>query len=147
VALAPSNFEAHGSLGFACLYNSDFGRSLACYQKALELNPHGADLLADMADTLVHVGRTAEAVEKIAQAKELNPLHPDWYDWVLGIAPTTMAATRRPMRRSPGSAIRRTICGAIWRPPSSAWAGSRRRMPSRRRCSSASPAIASRPRR
>jgi TolB-like protein len=86
VALAPSNFEAHGSLGSACLYNSDFERSLACYQKALELNPHGADLLADMADTLVHVGRTAEAVEKIAQAKELNPLHPDWYDWVLGIA-------------------------------------------------------------
>jgi len=39
-----------------------------------------------MADTLVNVGRTAEAVEKIAQAKELNPLGPDWYDWVLGIA-------------------------------------------------------------
>lgn len=86
VALEPSDFENHGSLGFACLYSRDFDRSLACYERALELNPNGADLLADMADALAHIGRTAEAVEKIAQAKELNPISPDWYDWVLGIA-------------------------------------------------------------
>ena len=55
-------------------------------EKALELNPNSADLLAEMADALVHVGRTAEGVVRIAQAKRLNPIYPDWYDWVIGIA-------------------------------------------------------------
>ena len=32
------------------------------------------------------MGRTAEASQMIAQAKRLNPIHPDWYDWVLGVA-------------------------------------------------------------
>ena len=85
-ALGPSDFENHQSLGFACLYCRDFDRSLACYQKAVELNPNSADLLADMAEALAYIGETAEAVAKISQAKQLNPISPDWYDWVLGIA-------------------------------------------------------------
>jgi adenylate cyclase len=86
VAIAPLDFENHEYLGFTCLYCHEFDRSLACYQRALALNPNSADLLADYADTLAHVGRTAEAVSFIARAKLLNPVSPDWYDWVLGIA-------------------------------------------------------------
>jgi Flp pilus assembly protein TadD len=59
---------------------------MSSYEKALELNPNSADVLAEMADALVHMGRTADGVEKIAQAKRLNPICPDWYDWILGIA-------------------------------------------------------------
>jgi adenylate cyclase len=86
VALGPSDFENHAQLAMACLYNRDFVRSIAFYEKALELNPNSADLLAEMADALVHVGRTAEGVAMIALAKRLNPICPDWYDWVVGIA-------------------------------------------------------------
>jgi len=86
VALGRLDFEAYAQLGMASLYCRDFNRCLASYDKAFELNPNSADLLAEMADALVHVGRTAEGVEKIAQAKRLNPICPDWYDWVLGIA-------------------------------------------------------------
>lgn len=86
VARGPSDFENLEHLGFACLYCREFDRSLACYERALELNPNSADLLADMADMLAHVGRTAEAATYIARAKRLNPICPDWYDWVLGIA-------------------------------------------------------------
>jgi adenylate cyclase len=86
VALGPSDFENHEHLGLAYLYCRRFDRSLACYERALELNPNSADLLADLADTLVHVGRTAEAVARIEQARRLNPICPDWYDWVLGVA-------------------------------------------------------------
>jgi adenylate cyclase len=86
MALGPSDFENHAQLAMACLYVRDFGRCIAFYEKALELNPNSADLLAEMADALVHVGRTAEGVVRIAQAKRLNPIYPDWYDWVLGIA-------------------------------------------------------------
>lgn len=86
VALGPADFENYGQLGFACLYSGDFDRSLECYRKAIALNPNSPDLLADMADALVHVGRTAEGVAMIQQAKQLNPLSSDWYDWVIGIA-------------------------------------------------------------
>jgi len=80
------DFEAHAQMGFASLYCRDFGRSISAYEKALELNPNSADVLAEMADALVHTGRAAEGVERIAQAKRLNPICPEWYDWVLGIA-------------------------------------------------------------
>lgn len=86
VARGPSDFENLEHLGFACLYCREFDRSLAYYEQALELNPNSADLLADMADMLAHIGRSAEAAEQIARAKRLNPICPDWYDWVLGIA-------------------------------------------------------------
>jgi adenylate cyclase len=86
VTLGPADFENYGQLGFASLYCRDFDRSLANYRKAVDLNPNSADLLADMADALIHVGKTAEGVAMIAQAKHLNPLCSDWYDWVLGIA-------------------------------------------------------------
>jgi adenylate cyclase len=86
VALSPFDFEAYEELGLACLYSRQFDRSLQCYAKALSLNPNSPDLLADYADALAHIGRTAEAAELILQAKRLNPIHPDWYDWVLGVA-------------------------------------------------------------
>jgi adenylate cyclase len=86
IALDRMDFEIHAQLGFASLYCHDFCRSIAAYEKALELNPNSSDVLAEMADALVHVGRTAEGVEKIEQAKRLNPFCPDWYDWILGIA-------------------------------------------------------------
>lgn len=86
VALAPFDFDAYEQLGLSCLYMREFDRSLDCYGRALSLNPNCPDLLADMADTLAHIGQTADASRMIAQAKRLNPIHPDWYDWVLGIA-------------------------------------------------------------
>lgn len=86
VRLAPLDFDNLGQLGQACLYCHAFERSLACYQRALSLNSNSADLLADYADTLVHLGMTEEAVAYIARAKRLNPISPEWYDWVLGLA-------------------------------------------------------------
>ena len=86
VALGPADYENYGQLGFASLYRRDFHRSLASYEKALELNPNSADLLAEMADALTHMGRTKEGLAMVARAKALNPFYPDWYDWILGIA-------------------------------------------------------------
>ncbi len=86
VRLSPLDFDNLGQLGQICLYCRAFDRSLACYQRALSLNSNGADLLADYADTLVHLGMTEEAGAYIARAKRLNPISPEWYDWVLGLA-------------------------------------------------------------
>jgi adenylate cyclase len=86
VALAPFDFDAYEELGLTSLYMREFDRSIDCYERALSLNPNCPDLRADLADALAHIGRTAEASQMIAHAKQLNPIHPEWYDWVLGIA-------------------------------------------------------------
>lgn len=86
VTLGPADFENYNQFAFASLYCRDFERSLANYRKALDLNPNSPDLMADMADALIHVGQVAEGLALIEQAKQLNPLSSDWYDWVLGIA-------------------------------------------------------------
>lgn len=86
VTLAPADFRTHWQFGFASLYRREFNQCSASYDKAMELNPNCADLLADRADALIHIGRVSDALDSIAQAKRLNPLSPDWYDWILGIA-------------------------------------------------------------
>jgi tetratricopeptide (TPR) repeat protein len=70
----------------ASLYCRDFDRSLTLYQRALELNANSADLLADMADAMVHLGRVEDGIALIKDAIRFNPFCPEWYHWVRGIA-------------------------------------------------------------
>ena len=44
--------RGYGELGFACLYKKRHDSSLAAYERALELNPNDADILAEMGDSL-----------------------------------------------------------------------------------------------
>jgi TolB-like protein/Tfp pilus assembly protein PilF len=75
-----------GELGFACLYKKQHQSSLAAYERALELNPNDADILAEMGDSLVYCGHPERAVELLRRAIRLNPYFPDWYLWYLGDA-------------------------------------------------------------
>ncbi len=79
-------FVRIGILGLLPFYTRQFSQCLASYEKATQLNPNCADLLADKADALIHVGRLSDAAEYIARAKRLNPFSPDWYEWIYGIA-------------------------------------------------------------
>lgn len=82
------NFDArgHSELGFAYLYKKEHQASLAAYDRAYELNPNDADILADMADALTYADQPGKAVEIVKRAIRLNPLCPDWYYWGLGDA-------------------------------------------------------------
>lgn len=75
-----------GELGYACLYRKQHEESLAAYQRAHELNPNDADILAEMGDSLVYAGSAEDAVRLLEQAMRLNPYFPDWYLWYLGDA-------------------------------------------------------------
>jgi len=86
VVLNPSDFDNHWSLGIAYIYSREFEKGMAAFERAIELCPNSPDLLADMADALVYVGRPAEAVANIQRAMRLNPIHPDSYLWSLGVA-------------------------------------------------------------
>jgi TolB-like protein len=76
--------RGHAELGFVCLYRKQYQASLEAYERATELNPNDADILAEMADALTSIGQHERAIHLIARAMRLNPLYPDWYLWLLG---------------------------------------------------------------
>jgi TolB-like protein len=78
--------RGHSELGYSCLYKKQHEASLAAYERAIELNPNDADILAEMADTLTYSDQPQRAIELLDRAMRLNPLYPDWYLWNLGDA-------------------------------------------------------------
>ena len=70
----------------AHLYKKNHDEALAAYERALELNPNDADLLAEMGDCLAYVRQADRSVELLERAIRLNPYHPDSYLWYLGDA-------------------------------------------------------------
>jgi TolB-like protein len=78
--------RGHSELGFACLYKRQHDASLAAYERAVELNPNDADILAEMGDSLSNSDHADRAVDALKRAMRLNPLYPDWYLWNLGEA-------------------------------------------------------------
>jgi adenylate cyclase len=86
VALGPTDFDNHWSLGGAYLYNREFDKALGSYERALYINPGSPGLLADWAETLLLLGRVDEAVDLAERAISRNPVQPDWFFWNLGTA-------------------------------------------------------------
>jgi adenylate cyclase len=78
--------RGYGELGFAQLYKKHHDESLAAYERAVELNPNDADILAEMGDSLTYWGDANRAVQLLTRAMRLNPYYPDWYLWYLGEA-------------------------------------------------------------
>jgi adenylate cyclase len=87
-AISHDNLDArgYGELGFAQLYKKHHDSSLAAYERAVELNPNDADLLAEMGDAMTYCGQTDKALDLLKRAMRLNPYYPDWYIWYLGEA-------------------------------------------------------------
>ena len=55
-------------------------------QRAVALNPGEAESYAWLANVLSYVGRSAEALEQLAHAMRLDPLHPPLWDFYTGRA-------------------------------------------------------------
>jgi TolB-like protein len=86
VELDPDLDFAHWALGAAYLAAGDNSRALDCFDHALALNPNNSDALANCAWPLMFEGRAEEAVNRLERAMRLNPFHPDWYLWGMGMA-------------------------------------------------------------
>jgi tetratricopeptide (TPR) repeat protein len=78
--------RGHAELGFACLYKRQHDASLSAYERAIDLNPNDADILAEMSDSLTNSNHADKAIATLKRAMRLNPLYPDWYLWNLGEA-------------------------------------------------------------
>ena len=85
VELGPSEFDNHWSLAAAYLHDREFDKAMDSYRRAYELNPNSPNLLVDLAEALVYIGRVNEALVHIERAMRLNPIYPEWYLWTQGI--------------------------------------------------------------
>ena len=78
--------RGYGELGFSFLYRKEHEASLAAYERAMELNPSDADIIAEFADARVYAGQPRDAIQLLKKAMRLNPYYPDWYLWYMADA-------------------------------------------------------------
>jgi adenylate cyclase len=86
VALDPNDYANHWDLAIVYLNTRRFDQAREEYERAASLNPNDADLLAEMAETLIFAGESDLALRQLREAMRRNPFHPDWYRWVLSWA-------------------------------------------------------------
>lgn len=79
VQLDPQNAYAHCWLATVHYFRRDLGKFEAEMQRALDLNPHDPEILAEVGHYLCFKGEIERGVEFSKQAQTLNPLHPGWY--------------------------------------------------------------------
>jgi TolB-like protein/Tfp pilus assembly protein PilF len=83
VALDPLDGYARMPLAWYYWYTSDFAHAVPEFERAIDLNPNDADVLALSAVALPWLGKPEQAVELLERAMRLNPHFPNWY---LGMA-------------------------------------------------------------
>jgi len=74
----------HSLLGNIYLLKRQYEKAIAEDERAVDLNPNGADAHAHLGMTLNYVGRPKEAIALLKKAIRLNPIPPNWYLFSLG---------------------------------------------------------------
>jgi len=86
LALDDTRDYTHLLLGHIQLMTRQYEKAIAEEERAVVLNPNGADARAHLAMTLHYVGRPEEAIALFKKAIRLNPMPPNWYLTVLAQA-------------------------------------------------------------
>ena len=86
LALEASLPLANRALGMLHLRAREHADAVTWTQRAVALNPGEAESYAWLANILSFVGRSAEALEQLAHATRLDPLHPPLWDFYTGRA-------------------------------------------------------------
>ena len=81
VTADPENAFAYQALALAYFYNWELREFQIAADRAIELNPGHADVLADVAFCYAHLGNWEMALPLAQRAIELSPVHPGWYRW------------------------------------------------------------------
>jgi len=76
--------ECHWVMADLCVLTRQFEKAMAEFNRAIELNPNFADVLADRGMFLARLGQAEEGLENLRRAMRLNPSYPDWYRQLLG---------------------------------------------------------------
>ncbi|TIN40003.1 MAG: adenylate/guanylate cyclase domain-containing protein [Mesorhizobium sp.] len=112
ILLAPDDAEAHHVRARIHTEAGEIEQALARFDQAMALNPSDPNILVGSTDPLLYIGRTDEAIDRIEQAKGIDPFHPDYFHWQMGWAlwekndcGAALAAMRK-MSRIPSGAHR-----------------------------------------
>lgn len=84
--LDPGRPRTYSLLGNIRLLEGNHRDAVAMGEKAIELNPNGAEAAAFFALTLTYAGDLERSISLINHAIQLNPYHAPWYNWILGRA-------------------------------------------------------------
>jgi adenylate cyclase len=86
LALEPSLPLANRVLGNLHLRAREYVDAVMWAERAVMLNPGEAESYAWLANVFSYVGRSAEALEQLSHARQLDPLHPPLWDFYIGRA-------------------------------------------------------------
>ncbi|HYG84753.1 MAG TPA: tetratricopeptide repeat protein [Azospirillum sp.] len=81
--LAPDTPLPHQALGLAHWLRREAPQSIAAYERALALNPHDSDILADLGRSYSFVGNWEKGIPLLQEAFARNPAQPSWYRIIL----------------------------------------------------------------
>ena len=81
-----TNCTAYAELGLCHLCHRAFDDARHCLERAIMLNPNDDNALGLFGFYLTAVGRIDEALINLDHSARINPLQPDWADWLKGIA-------------------------------------------------------------
>jgi len=73
-------------MGFVHLIRREHDIAIKCEEKALMLNPNGANALASLAYMLSWSGQPEKAIQSVLRAIRFNPIPPAGYYMILGMA-------------------------------------------------------------
>ena len=106
LALEPSLPMANRVLGNLHLRAREHTDAVMWAERAVMLNPGEVESYAWLANVLSYVGRSAEALEQLSHARQLDLLHPPLWDFYIGRALLHVGQYRG------GSRLARKVCAA-----------------------------------
>ena len=86
LSLDDSIDSPHSLLAHVYLMKRQFETAIAEAERAVALNPNGADAQAQLGIILSYAGRRERAIASLEKAIRLNPIPPNWYEFGLGEA-------------------------------------------------------------
>jgi class 3 adenylate cyclase/TolB-like protein len=79
IEIDPYFAEGHASLGDKLIWWGDFAQGAVEVERALELNPSSADIMALSAGAMSHLGKPEQGAAQCDKAYRLNSAPPPWY--------------------------------------------------------------------